>query len=171
MSKNICFNILAAAVFTYGVLVTGHLLNDNQDVTKTQPAATKHLYDGDNLVTSRENMRLHPQPDTGLTDWVNAQAGIQSDEFMVTAYCPCVKCCGKWADGKTATGANAFSMGVAVDKALIPLGSEVTIPGYGRVLADDVGGGIKKRHIDVRFATHQEALEWGVRTITVEWRE
>jgi len=86
-----------------------------------------------------------------------------------TAYCPASCCCGKYADGITATGADAYTMGVAVDPKVIPLGSTVCIPGYGTVIADDVGGAIKGDKIDVRFRTHQEAREWGrqLRTITI----
>lgn len=88
--------------------------------------------------------------------------------MIVTAYCPCSKCCGKWADGRTATGRDAYTRGVAVDRSRIPLGSRLSIPGYGqRVLADDVGGAIKGNRIDVRFNIHKAALKWGRRTLRV----
>lgn len=79
----------------------------------------------------------------------------------VTAYCPCEKCCGKYADGKTATGRNAYKPGVAVDPKVISLGSRLDIPGYHNwVLADDVGGAIKGKHVDVRLKNHKKALTW-----------
>jgi 3D (Asp-Asp-Asp) domain-containing protein len=87
-----------------------------------------------------------------------------------TAYCPCEKCCGEYADGKTATMTDAYLPGVAVDKKKIKLGSKLFVPGYNEdmlVIADDVGGAIKGDKIDVRFPTHQEALEWGVKHITI----
>ena len=90
-------------------------------------------------------------------------------KVLATAYCPCSKCCGRFADGKTAIGNNAFTKGVAVDKKVIPLRSVLRIPGYGEVVADDVGGAIKKRHIDVRFNTHKAALKWGRKFLTVEY--
>jgi len=97
-------------------------------------------------------------------------------EYMTvraTAYCPCSKCCGEDADGYTATMRDAKLKGVAIDKRLIPLGSRLDIPGYGNwVLADDVGGAIKGNRIDVRFKTHQEALNWGVKTLRIRvWRK
>jgi len=87
-----------------------------------------------------------------------------------TAYCPCEKCCGEYADGKTATMTNAYMPGVAVDKKKIKLGSKLFVPGYNGdmlVIADDIGGAIKGDKIDVRFPTHREALEWGVKHITI----
>jgi len=93
----------------------------------------------------------------------------------VTAYCPCKICCGRWADGKTAYNRDAFKAGVAVDPKVIPLGSHLDIPGYDRgpngngswILADDVGNSIKGKHIDIRFKTHQEALDWGSKYLKI----
>lgn len=50
---------------------------------------------------------------------------------------------------------------IAVDPAVIPMGSKVYIPGYGLALAADVGGRIKGNIIDVAFDTHEEALAFG----------
>lgn len=90
-------------------------------------------------------------------------------EVVATAYCPCRRCCGEFSDGITATGTDAYTRGVAVDPNFIPLGSIIEIPGYGKVIADDVGGAIKGRKIDVRFQTHQEALEWGRQKIRIRF--
>jgi cystine transport system substrate-binding protein len=100
---------------------------------------------------------------------------------IVTAYCPGACCCGPHADGKTATGRDADRAGVAVDPSIIPLGSRLDIPGYSRgstrvkgswILADDTGGVIKGRKIDIRFSTHEEARAWGKRTLKVRvWKK
>lgn len=86
----------------------------------------------------------------------------------VTAYCPCAKCCGKYADGVTSTGRDAYkTRGVAVDPKIIPYGSQITIPGAGTFVADDTGGAMRQAtkrgevHIDLRFDDHQKALVWG----------
>ncbi len=89
-------------------------------------------------------------------------------DFKVTAYCPCEKCCGRYSDGLTSTNTDAYSKGVAVDPQLIPYGIVLDIPEYGKVIADDCGGAIKGNRLDVRFKTHQEALNWGVRHLTVK---
>ena len=48
-------------------------------------------------------------------------------EFKLTAYCPCMKCCGK-TDGITSTGTLAAEgRTIAVDPRVIPYGSTVTI--------------------------------------------
>lgn len=94
---------------------------------------------------------------------------------IATAYCPCSKCCGEDSPGITATQTDAYKAGVAVDPNIIPKGSHIDIPGYNRgpnengswILCDDVGGAIKGNRIDVRFKTHQEAIEWGVREILI----
>lgn len=82
-------------------------------------------------------------------------------EYKLTAYCPCVKCCGK-SDGITATGVKAKSgRTVAVDPNVIPLGSEIIIDGICYT-AEDVGGAVKGNVIDIFFDTHEEALQFGV---------
>ena len=95
-------------------------------------------------------------------------------QAIVTAYCPCSDCCGKSADGVTSRGRNAWATrGVAVDPKRIPYGSRVTIDGVGTFIADDTGGAMRRNprlHIDLRFHSHQEALEWGVKYLLV-WVE
>ncbi len=87
--------------------------------------------------------------------------------MLATGYCPCRICTGS-GDGITAIGLKAGKGIVAVDPSVIPLGSRLYIPGYGEAIAGDVGGKIKKNRIDLCFNTHQEALNWGKRWVTVE---
>lgn len=82
--------------------------------------------------------------------------------FQISAYCHCVKCCGK-SDGITAIGTKVqANKTIAVDPRVIPLGSKVIIDGYTYV-AEDTGGAIKGNRIDMYFPTHQAALDWGIR--------
>jgi 3D (Asp-Asp-Asp) domain-containing protein len=82
--------------------------------------------------------------------------------FKLTAYCPCSKCCGEWADGITYTGTIATAdRTVAVDPSVIPLGSTLYINGQAYI-AEDIGGAIKNNRIDVFFDTHEAALQFGV---------
>jgi 3D (Asp-Asp-Asp) domain-containing protein len=69
--------------------------------------------------------------------------------------------------GRTATGVPVAWGVVAVDPGLIPLGTEMTIPGYGRGVAADTGGAIVGARIDLWFPTRAEALAWGTRTVTI----
>ena len=83
-----------------------------------------------------------------------------SEKFEITAYCPCVKCCGK-TDGITATGTKATEgRTIAVDPSKIPYGTEVIIDGHS-YYAEDCGGAIIGNRIDLFFSDHQSALEWG----------
>ena len=85
----------------------------------------------------------------------------------LTAYCPCVKCCGK-SDGITASGTQATAgRTVAVDTRLIPYGTEISIDGKTYV-AEDCGGKVKGYTIDVFFNSHEEALNFGRQTKTVK---
>lgn len=94
--------------------------------------------------------------------------GFYVIEAEVTAYCPCEKCCGKFADGITANGhvINKGDKFVAAGKK-VPFETQLTIPGYGTVLVLDRGGVIKGNKLDVYFDTHEEALEWGKQTIDI----
>jgi 3D (Asp-Asp-Asp) domain-containing protein len=72
--------------------------------------------------------------------------------------------------GRTATGL-ATSWGVvAVDPSVIPLGTKMTIPGYGVGIAADTGGSILGNVIDLWFPTVAQALAWGRRTVTITLR-
>ncbi len=64
----------------------------------------------------------------------------------------------------TATGTSARAgRTVAVDPRVIPLGSRIYIEGIGERIAEDVGGRIKGRHIDVYLPSRSLARAFGVR--------
>jgi 3D (Asp-Asp-Asp) domain-containing protein len=69
--------------------------------------------------------------------------------------------------GKTALGVPVRKGVVAVDPRLIPLGTKMHVPGYGRALAADVGYAIKGRIIDLWFPSTAKARAWGRRTVTI----
>ena len=85
-------------------------------------------------------------------------------EFTVTAYCPCEDCCGRWADGVTASGLPAGPGIVAVDRSVIPLGSTVVIDGQ-RYLAADTG--VTGNRVDICMTSHEDTVAHGVRTAEV----
>ena len=96
---------------------------------------------------------------------------IRLEDVTVTHYDPCVKCCGK-TDGITATGVPVTPYyTVAVDPEIIPLGSEVLVDYGDGVIhyyrAEDTGGGVKGKHLDLCVTDHTEALTLGVRQATV----
>ena len=95
-------------------------------------------------------------------------------EMRVTAYCPCPSCCGEYSDGITANGyeIQPDDTFVAADRRY-PFHTEMLIPGYSNsqpVKVLDRGGAIKGNRLDVFFATHEEALQWGVQYLDVNVR-
>ncbi len=85
------------------------------------------------------------------------------EEYIITAYCHCAKCCGK-TDGITASGEKAIEgITVAMDKSM-PFGTKIYIDGVGERIAQDRGGAIKGNRIDLYFDSHQEALNFGRQT-------
>jgi 3D (Asp-Asp-Asp) domain-containing protein len=69
--------------------------------------------------------------------------------------------------GRTATGLPVGWGIVAVDPSVIPLGTRLTIPGYGEGVAADTGGGVRGAMIDLWFPTLAQARAWGRRTVTI----
>lgn len=72
--------------------------------------------------------------------------------------------------GRTATGIPTAPGVVAVDPSVIPLGTRLTIPGYGVGVAADTGGAVQGNVIDLWFPTRQQALAWGRQTVTITLR-
>ena len=69
--------------------------------------------------------------------------------------------------GSTATGMKTGWGTIAVDPAVIPLGTRMNVPGYGDGVAADTGSAVRGRMIDVWFPTCAQALAWGGRTVTI----
>jgi 3D (Asp-Asp-Asp) domain-containing protein len=69
--------------------------------------------------------------------------------------------------GRTATGLHAGWGVAAVDPSVIPLGSHLTVPGYGEAVAADTGGSVVGATIDLWFPTVAQANAWGRRSITI----
>lgn len=103
-------------------------------------------------------------------------------EMIITAYCPCEKCCGVYATNRqkdengndivlTASGKEAKAgRTVAVDPRYIPYGTEIIIDGK-TYIAEDCGGAIKGDRLDIYFASHSEALSFGKQTKIVRVME
>lgn len=84
-------------------------------------------------------------------------------KYKLTAYCGCKKCSGKWGT-RTASGKKAKQgRTIAVDKKKIKLGSKIKINGKTYV-AEDVGSGVKGKHIDVFFKSHKQTMRFGKKT-------
>jgi 3D (Asp-Asp-Asp) domain-containing protein/peptidoglycan hydrolase CwlO-like protein len=69
--------------------------------------------------------------------------------------------------GRTATGAPVGWGVVAVDPSVIPLGTRMSIPGYGEGIAADTGSAIRGNTIDLWFPSLAQARAWGRRAVTI----
>lgn len=89
-------------------------------------------------------------------------------EMEVSAYCSCVECCGK-SDGITASGKVATEgRTIAADTDMYPIGTLLYLEGIGFRTVEDRGGAIQGNKLDLFFASHKDALEFGRKTIKVE---
>ncbi len=76
--------------------------------------------------------------------------------FKITGYCPCYSC-SEGFGRRTASGRTAIEgRTVAVDPRVIPLGTRLLIDGKEYV-AEDIGGAVKQKHIDIYFDNHKVA--------------
>lgn len=104
--------------------------------------------------------------------------GIFTLTSYVTAYCPCVVCCGEHSAEHpknigtdfvqlTASGTvPTESRTIAVDPEVIPIGSYVMI-GNAVYVAEDTGGVINGSDIDIFIGDHERADEFGTKTLEV----
>lgn len=93
-------------------------------------------------------------------EYITEIKDILIGEFVITAYCPCSKCCGK-STGITASGSVAqANHTIAADTKILPFNTEVIINGE-KYVVEDTGGAIKSNRIDMFFNTHSEALNYG----------
>lgn len=93
---------------------------------------------------------------------ISGQSGI----YKVTAYCACMKCCGK-TNGITASGKKATANHTIAAPSTFKFGTKVVINGTTYTV-EDRGGAIQGNRIDVYMNSHSEALAWGVRYLQVD---
>jgi len=142
------------------------VINESETKTEVEPQMPEKVQ------TIAENAKSRQSEDSESN--TEQPEEWESIEMRVTAYCPCPICCGEYSDGITACGyeiqpGDTF---VAADSRY-PFGTEMIIPGYSTgqpVKVLDRGGAIKGNRLDVFFATHEEALEWGVQYLEVNVR-
>ena len=122
------------------------------------------------------------------TEYYTSQASLENTvteeptetiTVRATAYCSCPICCGTWSKDHPSRQGTDYeqhtTLGtvpvagrtVAVDPEVIPLGSRIILDGH-EYTAEDTGSGVKGNHIDIYFDSHEEALEWGVKTLEVQ---
>lgn len=86
---------------------------------------------------------------------------VSLGEFRLTFYCPCYQCSEGWGH-QTASGAYATEgRTIAVDPRVIPYGTKVRI-GDHVFVAEDRGGSIKGKRIDIFMEDHERCNQAGV---------
>ena len=81
---------------------------------------------------------------------------VSLGEFLLTAYCPCTSCSDDYGTQTSTGGTCVEGRTIAVDPRVIPYGTKVYINGHEYV-AEDCGGLIKQKRIDIYFDSHEEA--------------
>jgi 3D (Asp-Asp-Asp) domain-containing protein len=102
-----------------------------------------------------------------LFGWAYNAFGAENLSMIVTGYCPCRICCGRWAGGPTASGVMPAAGVTAAGPRAWPFGTRVRIPGLGERIIQDRLAPASDGRLDVFFATHAAARRWGRRELTV----
>ena len=117
-----------------------------------------------------KDQEIKPEVLPFVQDTVNK---IYLGEFVLTAYCPCEKCCGEYGVNRPidengdlivygAYGQRLEAgVSIATDPNVIGFNQDVYING-AVYKAHDTGGNIKGNQIDIYMAGHDEAVEFGV---------
>ena len=119
-----------------------------------------------NILLENANQQLKNYK-TIINDLKNLQYQlIYLGDYKITHYCTEKRkhICGTGA-GITATGTQVTAgRTVAVDPSVIPYGTELYIEGYGWRVAEDCGGAVDGKHIDIAVETHEQAISMGTKT-------
>lgn len=163
--KKIYAFIIAITIILFLCSVTGLFFKAQRMEARTKEVSQILAQEEDKLVLGTDNA-------VEITQIHKATKIEYIGEFKITAYCPCEKCCGKWAknrpvneNGKeiiyTASGQVAQpNMTVGVDTSVIPFGTRLLIDG-NEYIAQDTGSKVKDNVIDIYFETHEQAVEFG----------
>lgn len=102
---------------------------------------------------------------SSITPITATQAGESLGMFTITAYCGCSRCSS--GNNRTASGTvPTQGRTIAADTSILPYGTQVVIGGAVYTV-EDCGSGVRGNHIDIFFATHEQALAFGRRTMQV----
>ena len=92
---------------------------------------------------------------------VSGKNGKSLGVFKLTAYCPCYECSKGWGRMTSSGRLAQENHTIATDPSVIPEGTRVVINGTVYV-AEDTGGGVVGKHIDIFMESHSATLSFGV---------
>lgn len=108
--------------------------------------------------------RNESDPQAG-PDVETAEAGEYLGSFEASGYCSCSNCSG----GYTLTYSGTIPQAkhtIAADLDIFPLGTRLVIDGIVYTV-EDMGGGIEGNRLDIYFASHEEALAFGLQIVDI----
>ena len=110
----------------------------------------------------------YSNPSSSLEEGVDIKSApsFTTKEFIVTAYCPCKQCCGRFADGYFANNERISFPAIAAPYT-IPFKTRIYIPGYAVAEVKDRGSAIKGNRLDLYFPLHNQAKEWGIKILDI----
>ena len=129
----------------------------------------KETYVNDKLISTEEVLKTTISKPVervvrrGTCNTINGMTFKSAVNVLATGYTPYDEGC----TGITATGAKATKGIIAADTRVLPFGTKIYVPGYGVGVVADRGGAIKGNRIDLCYDGLQDALNWGVRNITI----
>lgn len=147
------------------------LVEQGQDGTKK--VTVKVFYEDGKQVAEQvlgEKVVVEPKPQVikvGARDTVDTSRGAMRFRRTMLMEASAYHPHDGSAEGITATGIPAGHGIVAVDPAVIALGTRLFIPGYGLALAADTGGAIVGNRIDLCMEDYDDAWYFGRRTVKV----
>lgn len=181
--------IIVAGFCGFLMLVSAYPRSD-EGTTTAKPAAmllaksTQTIAEADATPARARSLPLPPPPPENIAELTDLAEPAQDEMIsmpcrtvwaIVTAYCPCRRCCGRHANGITSTGTSAWQRGAAADPGAISYGTRIFVPGYGYTTVDDTGGAMRRVwrqngliHIDLRMNYHWQARQWGRKVIKVK---
>ncbi|MGH2347529.1 MAG: 3D domain-containing protein [Chloroflexota bacterium] len=115
------------------------------------PAATRYMSASEPAGLSKAGLKKS-SPGSNASSWTAAtMPGGNANLFWITGY--------TWTGSRTRTGTYPHWGTVAVDPGIIPLGSTVYIQGLGVFKAEDTGGAIYGRRVDVFVTSAAQAYQ------------
>ena len=151
-----------AAVRTARLSFISHLRAQQQLKTSqiaALQAAAKRVERKSNQIQASAAIALTDAPPASVAVPVTASA---AGDRMLT-----VSSTGYSLPGHASTGIPVGWGVIAVDPSVIPLGTRITVPGYGEGVAADTGSAVRGADIDLWFPTLVQARAWGRRTVTI----
>lgn len=159
INKKIKIAFLLSALLIFSLIVFFSKLEVNSDTLETlnneyEIEKTEEDSETEKLIKITETEEIQNEEENKL---------VSLGTFKLTAYCSCIKCCGK-DDGITASGTVA-TQGRTIACNSLPAGTEVVINGHTYIVEDT--GKLGDKTIDIFFDSHQDALDFGVQYVEV----